>query len=88
MATASWTYMGEFYPGKSVQGINADSTGFVNDPGTGAKLPLLSFVPKLAFSDATTLINFAEVQLTFNVDLETDLTTLDGHTVTQAANCC
>jgi len=65
-----------------VEGINGNTAIYEQDfVGNTAKV---EFCVEIGLYEDATLINFAEVQMTYNVNLVTNILSLDGYTVTQA----
>jgi hypothetical protein len=94
---SAWrNYLGEFYPSSTVAGISASGSGtsvsFTFKEGTnengniytdnGGNTATVEFCAQVGLYYSGSLINFAEVKLTYNVDLVTTFASLTGYTVT------
>lgn len=96
---SAWrNYVGEFCPSSTVGGINAQGSGssisfsfsegingnsniYTNVGGNTARV---EFCAQVGLYYSGTLVNFAEVKMTYNVDLITNFASLTGFTVTAA----
>jgi hypothetical protein len=96
---SAWrNYLGDFYPSSTVGGINAQGSGSsvsftfaegINENGNiyiddGDNTATVQFCAQVGLYYSGTLINFAEVKMTYNVDLITNFASLAGYTVTGA----
>ena len=63
------------------EGINENAVIYVDNGDNSASV---NFCVLVGLYDDITLIDFAEVKLTYNIDLETNIPALTGYTVTQA----
>jgi hypothetical protein len=64
-----------------VEGINGNADIYTDNMDNTAKV---EFCVMVGLYDATTLIDYAEVKLTYNINLVTNIPDLTGYTVTQA----
>lgn len=65
-----------------VEGIDGNTAIYTRNAGNSATV---EFCVEVGMYDNSTLVNFAEALLTYNVDLTTSFSTLTGYTVTQAS---